>query len=135
MGVPADYKPAVTPLIPWGSTALPANAPANTAVSTYWDTDTVWVPLENGATQRIEYNPNLHPFRNQYIGGPLQWNLDASIFKRIRIRESAELRFTIDAFNVFNHPNTPIGGSSGILDTRGQSNASRELQLSVRLSW
>ena len=28
MGVPSDYKPAVTPLIPWGSTVLPPNAPA-----------------------------------------------------------------------------------------------------------
>src|ERR1700754_871636 len=29
-GVPANYKPAQVPLIPWGSTDLPANAPANT---------------------------------------------------------------------------------------------------------
>ncbi|MEK7408874.1 MAG: carboxypeptidase regulatory-like domain-containing protein [Acidobacteriota bacterium] len=135
MGVPADYKPAVTPLIPWGSTAFPANAPAGTNVVTYWDTNTVWIPLKDGTTQRTAYNPNLHPWRNQYIGGPIQWNLDASVFKRIPIREGTELRFTIDAFNVFNHPNNPAGGGAGILDTRGQSNASRELQLSVRLSW
>ena len=135
MGVPAGYKPAVTPLIPWGTTALPPNAPANTNVSTYWDTDTVWIPLNNGGVQRITYNPNLHPWVNQYIGGPRQWGLDASLFKRIRVRERMEVRFTVDAFNVFNHPNNPAGGGGGILDTRGQSNASRELQLSVRLSW
>ena len=135
MGVPADYKPAVTPLIPWGSTAMPPNAPAGTVVSTYWDTNTVWIPLNNGVIQRTTYNPNLHPWVNQYIGGPRQWGLDASLFKRIRIREGVELRFTVDAFNVFNHPNNPVGGGDGILDTRGQSNASRELQLSVRLSW
>ena len=41
MGVAAGYKPAVTPLIPWGSTALQANAPANTNVSTYWDSNNV----------------------------------------------------------------------------------------------
>lgn len=135
MGVPADYKPAVTPLVPWGSTAFPANAPAGTNVVTFWDTNTVWIPLKDGTTQRTAYNPNLHPWRNQYIGGPRQWNLDASLFKRIRVREGTELRFTIDAFNVFNHPNNPAGGGAGILDARGQSNPARELQLSVRLSW
>jgi hypothetical protein len=135
MGVPADYKPAVTPLIPWGSTTLPPNAPANTAVATFWDTDTVWLPLNDGTVQRLEYNSNLHPWRNQYIGGPIQWNVDASIFKRVALREGIELRFTVDAFNVFNHPNNVIGGGSGILDARAQSNLARELQLSVRLSW
>jgi hypothetical protein len=135
MGVPADYKPAVTPLIPWGATELPPNAPAGTVVSTFWDTDTVWIPLNTGAIQRIDHNPNLHPWRNQYIGGPLQWNLDASLFKRIRIWEATELRFTVDAFNVFNHPNNPVGGGAGILDTSGQSNPARELQLSIRFSW
>jgi len=135
MGVPANYKPAVTPLIPWGTTTLPANAPANTVVSTYWDTDTVWIPLNNGAVQRIAYDTGLHPWINQYIGGPRQWNLDASLFKRIRIAEGAELRFTIDAFNVFNHPNNSANGGSGLMSTSGQSNAAREMQLSVRLTW
>ena len=142
MGVPADYRPAVTPLIPWGSTAVPANAPANTNVATYWDTNTVWVPLKDGTVQRIAYNPNLHPWRNQYIPGPRQWNLDASIFKRFRIREGIEMRFTLDAFNVFNHPNNRgVNGAQnnislgGILDTSTQSNLARQLQLSFRLSW
>lgn len=135
MGVPADYKAAVTPLIPWGATALPPNAPSNTVVSTYWDTSMVWIPINNGTVQRIAYNDNLHPWRNQYIGGPLQWNLGASLFKRIAIREGVELRFTVDAFNVFNHPNNVAGGGAGILDTRGQPNLPRELQLSARLSW
>ena len=53
MGVPADYKPAVTPLIPWGTTALPANAPANTNVSQYWDTNNVWIKLQNGTSQIV----------------------------------------------------------------------------------
>ncbi|MCZ2073371.1 MAG: carboxypeptidase-like regulatory domain-containing protein [Bryobacterales bacterium] len=135
MGVPADYKPAVTPLIPWGTTTLPPNAPANTVVSTYWDTNNVWIPLNNNTTQRIAYNDNLHPFRNQYIGGPRQWNLDASLFKRVRVTEASELRFTVDAFNIFNHPNNPNSGSDGVMLTNGQSGAARVLQLSVRFSW
>lgn len=81
MGVPADYKPAMRPLIPWGSTALPANAPANTNVAQFWDTNTVWIPLKNSTAQRVNYNTNLHPWRNQYIPGPLQWSQDASLVK------------------------------------------------------
>ena len=54
MGVPANYKPAVAPLIPWGQTALPPNAPAVTNVSGFWDTNNVWIPLNNGTVQREE---------------------------------------------------------------------------------
>jgi hypothetical protein len=136
MGVPADYKPAVMPLIPWGSTALPPNAPANTNVSQFWDTNTMWIPLKNGTVQREVFNDNLNPWRNQYIPGPLQWFQDVSLHKRFRLREGVDLRFNFDAFNVFNHPNNSTGvGANGVLSTRGQSNAARELQLAIRLSW
>jgi hypothetical protein len=77
MGIPADYKPAVAPLIPWGSTALPANAPANTVVSQYWDTNNVWIPLKNGTVQRIAYSPGWNPWQNQYLPSVRQWSLDA----------------------------------------------------------
>jgi hypothetical protein len=30
------------PLIPWSSTALQPNAPADTNVSTYWETNKIW---------------------------------------------------------------------------------------------
>src|SRR5207244_12863378 len=52
MGIPADYKPAATPLIPWGSTVVPANAPAGTSAARYWDTNTVWIPLKNNTVVR-----------------------------------------------------------------------------------
>ena len=103
-GVPADYKPAVTPLIPYGSTTLPANAPANLNISSYWDTNNVWIPLKNGTTQMVAYNPGLNPWRNQYMPGVRQWQQDASLFKNIPIHERISLRFTADFFNVFNHP-------------------------------
>jgi len=136
MGVPADYKPFAVPLIPWGSTVMPANAPAGTNVSTYWDTNNVWIPLKNGTVQRTTYNTGLNPWRNQYFPGPRQWNLDVSLYKRFHVREGMEVRFNFDAFNVFNHPNNPSSvGSTGILDTRGQSNTARQLQLAIRFSW
>jgi hypothetical protein len=137
MGIPADYKPAVTPLIPWGSTALPPNAPANTNVSQYWDTNNVWIPITNSPNPtRIAYNNNLHPWRNQYLPSVRQWGLDASLFKNIPIREPINLRFAADFFNVFNHPGNPntVGGD-GFLNCRASGQGPRILQLSLRLDW
>jgi hypothetical protein len=86
MGVPAGYKAAVAPLVPWGSTAIPANAPANTNLSQFWDTNSVWIPLSNGTVQRLALstsNDILNPWRNQFMRGPNQWFMDASLFKFI----------------------------------------------------
>jgi hypothetical protein len=136
MGVPADYKPAVTPLIPYGSTSLPPNAPANTNVSQFWDTNNVWVPLKDGTVQRVAYNDNLHPWRNQYQPSILQWSQDASLFKNIRFTERVNLRFTADFFNVFNHPgNANSVGGDGFLNTRDSGQGARVLQLGLRLDF
>ena len=138
-GVPDNYKAAGAPLIPWGSTVLPANAPANTNLKSFWDTNTVWVPLSNGtAVQRTTYNNNLHPWRNQYINGPHQWFLDASLFKFVPINERVRLRFSVDFFNVLNNPNNPnlaTATTDGILATRNSGSPARVTQLSLRLNW
>ena len=84
MGVPSNYKPATAFLIPQGSTALPANAPANTAISSFWDTNNVWIPLNNGTVQRQAFDNGLHPWRNQLMPGPLQWFQDASLSSSFR---------------------------------------------------
>ena len=43
---------------------MPANAPAGTNVSTYWDTNTVWMPLKDGTTVRTtDFTGVLNPFR------------------------------------------------------------------------
>jgi len=135
-GIPANYKPAVTPLIPWGSTTMPANAPAGTNISTYWDTNTVWIPLKNGTTVRTTYNPILNPFQNQWFPGVLQWNQNASLFKVIPIKERVNLRLNADFFNVFNHPGNPNSvGADGMEVTQSSGNSPRTLQLSLRLTW
>jgi Carboxypeptidase regulatory-like domain len=136
-GVPSNYKPAVAPLIPQGSTALPPNAPVNTDVSQFWDTNTVWIPLKDGTVQRTTYAPGFHPLQNQYIPGVWQWGLDAGLVKNFRLTERANLRFNMDAFNVLNSPGTPnsISSSSGILSTIGFANSGREVQFTLRLAW
>jgi hypothetical protein len=136
MGVPSDYKPAVAPLITWGQTALPANAPANTSLSSYWDTNTVWLPLTNGNIQRTTFNDNMNSWRNQYIPSVRQWGLDASLFKFVPIHERLTLRFNLDAFNVFNHPNDPTSiGSDGVQAVRNSGVGARVMQMTMRLSW
>jgi hypothetical protein len=139
MGVPADYKPSTSPLIPAGSTALPANAPANTVVSQFWDTNSVWIPLSDGRTQRIVLstdNDILNPWRNQYRPGIRQWFQDASLFKFTKLTEQVSLRFNVDFFNVFNNPNNPSGiGGDGLLAVRNSGSGARTTQLGLRLIW
>ena len=136
MGVPANYKPAAAPLIPWGSTTLPANAPANTVLTPFWDTNNVWVPLNNNTVQRLPFNDNLVPWRNQYMSAPNQWFLDASLFKFTNLTEKVALRLNIDFFNVLNNPNNPIAvANDGILSTRNSGSAARVVQLTVRLQF
>jgi len=139
--VPAGYKAAVAPLVPWGSTAMPANAPANTNLSQFWDTNSVWIPLSNGTVQRLALstsNDILNPWRNQFMRGPNQWFMDASLFKFTNLTERVSLRLNIDFFNVFNNPNNPSPGTAagdGILTTRNSGSPARVLQLTVRLSF
>jgi len=135
-GVPASYKSSGDYLIPWGSTAAPANMPAGTNLSSYWDTNTVWIPLKNGTVVRTTYSNNMPPWANQYMRGPIQWFQDASLRKWFAIRERTRLRFSLDFFNVLNNPNNPTGpGSNGLLDTNTSGSAARVAQLELRLEW
>jgi len=136
MGVPSNYKPAVAPLIPLGQTALPANAPSSTNISQFWDTNTVWIPLKDGSVQQTTFNDNLNPFRNQYKLAPWQWFQDASAMKFFNIKEHMLFRFSVDFFNVFNHPNDPTAvGANGVLSTRNSGSGARVMQLGGRLQW
>jgi len=136
MGVPSDYTPFIKPLIPYGQTTLPANAPANRDVSQFWDTNTVWVPLKNGTVQRVAYNPGMNPMQNQYTPGPNNWGLDASLFKNIRVNERFTVRFNVDFFNVLNMPGlTAPSGDTGILSLQNSNNSARQLQLTLRVQF
>jgi hypothetical protein len=136
-GIPADYKPAVTYLIPYGQTSLPANAPAGTNVQSYWNSNNVWVNLADGSVRRTTW-AGLAPFNNQFLPSVLQWNVDATAVKNIPINEQFRLRFQADFFNVFNHPGNPnpsTFSSTGFLSTANSGNAARTIQLSLRMSW
>jgi hypothetical protein len=131
MGVPANYKPAGEPLIPW-----PAEPNRNDPMYQFYGTNTAWVRLNDGTEQRTTYNDGLHPWRQQYFPSVRTWGLDASLFKNIPITERVNLRFNADFFNVLNMPGTPAGvAGDGILSTFNSGQAARELQLTLRLSW
>jgi hypothetical protein len=64
----------------------------------------------------------------------------------VKLTEKVTLRFNIDFFNVFNHPNNPTIGigeccevtstaSDGILPTRNSGSGARVTQLTLRLIW
>jgi hypothetical protein len=134
-GIPSNYSPSNTPLIPWGATALPANAPSNTVLSQFWDTQTAWVQLKNNSVVRTVYNSNYHPWQSQFLPAPWSFGLDASLFKNFALTEALRLRFNADFFSVLNNPGLGAPGGNGILSTQNSSNAARVLQLSLRLSW
>jgi hypothetical protein len=134
-GIPSNYAPSNVPLIPYGSTALPANAPANTVISQYWETQTAWVPLKDGTVVRTTMNTSLPVWMNQYSPAPWSFNLSGSLFKTFSLTERARLRFNADFFQVLNNPGIPIPGSNGILSTQNSNNAPRDLQLTLRLTW
>ena len=132
MRVPANYKPALIPVSP-----IPANGgSASDPNYANYDTNNVFLTLKNGTQVKTAVDTNQNPWRNQFIPGPLTWGLDASLFKTIRIRESAAVRFNADFFNVLNMPGLNMPNSStGILSLQNSANAPRQLQLTLRLLW
>lgn len=131
MGVPANYTPAHLPVWP-----TPATGVANDPNAALYESNDVFVRLNNGSLQRVGLNNNLHPWRNQIVPGPWLFNMNASLFKKIAITERWQLRFNADFFNVFNNPGTNLPGSaSGIISNQTSAQAPSELQFSLRLSF
>jgi hypothetical protein len=134
-GIPSSYSPSNIPLIPYGQTTLPANAPANTNISSYWDTNEVWIKLKNGTVVPTGMNTNLPAWQNQFEPAPWVFNLSASLFRTFSLAEKAKLRFNADFFQVLNNPGLPTPSSNGVLYTNTSNNSPRDLQLTLRLTW
>jgi hypothetical protein len=129
-GVPTNYKPSNSPVIPYPATPIP-NDPA----APYYGTNTVYVPMKSGAPQRTTINTNLHPWQNQFVMGPGSFALDASLFKVVPIRERLTFRLQADFFSVLNNPGMGTPGSNGIISLQNSSNSARVMQLNGRLTW
>lgn len=132
MDVPDDYKPAHLPIHPTPKEGVAANAP----MAPCYESNNVWIPLKNGTVQRVGMDTSCHPWRQQYLPGPWNFGVDASIFKTVRFCERMALRMNADFFNVLNNPGMGLPNSTiGIISLQNSSNGPRQLQLKLRLSW
>jgi hypothetical protein len=132
MGVPDNYRPAHSPIIPIPKDGGNPSDP----MFAYYDSNNVWITLKNGTVQRLGYDNGLHPWRNQFAAGPWNFGLDASIFKTVQFRERVSLRFNADFFQALNNPGIgqPSNGS-GIVSLQNSANGPRQLQLTLRLTF
>jgi len=134
MGVPNDYVPFATPLLPTpkdGGNSSDPNFP-------FYETNTVFVPLQNGTLQRTTLSGFVDPMQNQFLLGPMQWNMSASAFKTVKITEHTLLRINVDFLNnVFNMPGTALPGTvgDGVITSKNSANSPRVLQLTMRLTF
>jgi hypothetical protein len=80
------------------------------------------------------------------VEGPGRWRFDASLGKSVKVSESMNVQFRLDARNVFNHPEPNTAGNSLIMDinnasfgriigTNAKVPSSRELQAQLRFSF
>src|SRR5581483_6703498 len=137
-GLPADWKPFVTPInndpnsSDYGNDNVLVSSPALLAAN-------------KGAPVKVAYNPGPsgnNPFSKTIIAGPKYWSADLSLFKVFPITETVNFRINLDAFNVFNvqgdpNPNTTDGTElvqpGGVGAT--SKNTPRQLQLTARLTF
>lgn len=132
MGVPDNYKPFQTPIIP-----IPANGGSSSDPNFgFYDTNTVYVPLKDGTLQRTTMDTGLHPLQNQYVTAPIIWSMAGSLFKAFPITERVMLRVNVDFLNnLFNMPGDTVPQSDGLLINRNSANPARVLQLTMRLTF
>jgi hypothetical protein len=76
-----------------------------------------------------------------WIEGPRDFKLDLNVIKRVRIRESKELEFRINAINALNHPvfanpNTNINSNSfGRITATSTGTTARQINTSLRVNF
>jgi hypothetical protein len=135
-GLPSNYVPYQTPI---------DNTPGTTNYGS--NGNNVTVNLNGGKTASVAYSPgpDTNPYAKTVINGPFNYIAAASLFKVFPIRESVNLRFNWDVFNVFNDqgylkPNTTDGTESLLspywaLSPNGGGLGPRVMQLTLRLSF
>lgn len=140
-GLPTNWKPSQSPI----DTTCSAPVNGKTVTDKYFGQNEVNVMLPGNPTpQPVAYSPGpygANPYSHTILNGPMNWTADASLFKVFPITESVNLRFNVDAFNVFNvqgynNPNTTDGTEA--IEGNGVSssyNTPRQLQFTMRLTF
>lgn len=128
-GVPSSYLPSSQPINPTPTNGGDPNF-------RYYETNNVNVTLKDGTQQLVSYDTGLNPYRNQAVKGPWITSMNASVYKTVPIKERVNLRLSLDAFNVFNHPGLGMPSSStGLIDLRYSGQGARVMQYALRLTW
>jgi hypothetical protein len=102
-------------------------------------------PTESGGTARCEVVGNINSYQQSFFTNfnpnaltvapvgtfgdagynilrqPTWWNFDASLDKKVMIKERVSMRFRFQAFNVFNHPEFNAIDATMSLNTAGQN--------------
>jgi hypothetical protein len=83
-----------------------------------------------------------NPYSRTFIHGPMNYNIDLSLYKVFPITERTNLRFNVDDFNAlniqgYNNPNTTSGEEAVQPGGQGASSywSPRQLQLTLRLTF
>lgn len=142
-GLPSNWAPYQSPV----DTTCTA-----TSTDKYYGLNEVNISLSNGTTSPITYAPspssgsagavNANPFSKTVLPGPINWTADLSLFKVFPITERFNLRFNMDAFNVFNMQGytnpSATDGTEQVAPGVGQAssaNTARQVQFTLRLSF
>jgi hypothetical protein len=108
------------------------------SVLTVWCTNTALADANGNIVLRNAAPGQLGSLGLATIEGPGNWDLDANIQKSLRIAESRNLIFRIDARNVFNHPNPGnpnMNINSGTFGEINSKSGSRTLAAQVRFEF
>lgn len=145
-GLPSDYAPYSVPSDLGCSAPTVQKGKLSPTVDDYFGGDPVNITTTDGNTAETTYTPGYgtsgNPFAHTVLNGPMYWSADASLFKVFPITERVNLRFNMDAFNVFNVQGlkNPDGGT-GIEQVApggvgaSSANSPRQIQLTLRLSF
>jgi hypothetical protein len=145
MGIPANYKPAASPLWPYPADYNSRSGATDPNYDNY-GTNLGFLPVTDSSTPyQIDLTPSnsgtpagspLSAWNSQPMLSTNLWNVDSSIFKTFAIKEKVRLRLQFDFFNVFNVPGNSFStGDDGIAFTYTNQNNPRTMQISGRLSW
>jgi len=126
------------------SNAVSEGCPANKQTIQCWYNPAAFAlpPVAPGQSFAREYGNA----RRGSLRGPAIYNVDASLFKNLSLRENLKMQFRVEAFNLFNTPEFALPyaavdqpGSPGNPSLSGSitstAHASRELQLALKLSF
>jgi len=94
------------------------------------------VQMADGSTRLTPITDLVNWNARNFFRGPGAWNADITISKMFSLTEKANLQFSADFFNAFNHPvDVNPNATTGLQDLSQQANGPRVIQLRGRISW